>query len=78
MPPLNQIVLTPLAARPPLPPRPNESPRDLKSMSSSERDSVGEFCFIYLFKRMFHLPFQKNVFLDSYVFVPNEVYSPIS
>ncbi|KAJ8720371.1 hypothetical protein PYW07_012414 [Mythimna separata] len=40
MPPLNQIVLTPLAARPPLPPRPNDSPRDVKSLSSSDRDSV--------------------------------------
>ncbi|KAJ8719794.1 hypothetical protein PYW08_011969 [Mythimna loreyi] len=40
MPPLNQIVLTPLAARPPLPPRPNDSPRDAKSLSGSERDSV--------------------------------------
>ncbi|XP_035437657.2 F-actin-monooxygenase MICAL3 isoform X2 [Spodoptera frugiperda] len=38
--PLNQIVLTPLSTRPPLPPRPNESPRDTKSLSGSERDSV--------------------------------------
>ncbi|KAH9631655.1 hypothetical protein HF086_006647 [Spodoptera exigua] len=38
--PLNQIVLTPLSSRPPLPPRPNESPRETKSLSGSERDSV--------------------------------------
>ncbi|CAH1636752.1 unnamed protein product [Spodoptera littoralis] len=38
--PLNQIVLTPLSTRPPLPPRPNESPRETKSLSGSERDSV--------------------------------------
>ncbi|XP_075976605.1 centrosomal protein 164 isoform X2 [Anticarsia gemmatalis] len=37
--PLNQIVLTPLSARPPLPPRPGDSPRDVKSLSGSERDS---------------------------------------
>ncbi|KAF9424220.1 hypothetical protein HW555_000613 [Spodoptera exigua] len=38
--PLNQIVLTPLSSRPPLPPRPNETPRETKSLSGSERDSV--------------------------------------
>lgn len=38
--PLNQIVLTPLSTRPPLPPRPNDSPREVKSLSGSERDST--------------------------------------
>ncbi|XP_026730483.1 centrosomal protein of 164 kDa isoform X2 [Trichoplusia ni] len=39
--PLNQIVLNPLAARPPLPPRPMDSPREVKSLSGSER-SIGD------------------------------------
>ncbi|KAG6463129.1 hypothetical protein O3G_MSEX013688, partial [Manduca sexta] len=34
------IVLSPLVTRPPLPPRPSDSPRDAKSLSVSDRDSV--------------------------------------